>query len=428
MRSGWLNVPVKLALAWRAFLIDVNNFHLLQYRTVAGFLVSGKNSGTHWLRFMLSHALAHRHGLSPPAHSSGRQSEDFVGHPRWPRRHARLPFIGSSHNLPSVAFAWPWVRRLMRLPPIVVLVRDPKEAMLSHFVKWRGALDLSLSDYVLKPSTKRRQLANAWWYIDFFNRWGRMAESAPDEVLVVRYEDLQAAPAHWLSRISTHLRLGLEPADIDAAMAVGSRDAVRATLDPEYGEAIVPDTTARADVRLSGVEDKALSDQFSAHLQYDFGYGHARRPSARAPALGSAIWARAAFLLAAAYVLCDQFGWPDFDLTIAQRWGRIELTGAFALLTVLGPQSFPRLRPAVPAGLLLLGGGVELAQYGGLAPGVASFTDLVAELGGVAAALALMPLIAASGVGRLGGRKALSSHRSSSAARGAAAPPGRHPR
>ena len=79
----------------------------------------------------------------------------------------------------------------------------------------------------MRASTKRRQLANAWWYIDFFNRWGRIAAGAPDAVLVVRYEDLQASPTDWLARISTHLGLDLDAASIDAAMTVSSRAVLR---------------------------------------------------------------------------------------------------------------------------------------------------------------------------------------------------------
>ena len=37
---------------------DVSNFFLYQYRDVDAFLITGKNSGTHWLKFMLSCALA----------------------------------------------------------------------------------------------------------------------------------------------------------------------------------------------------------------------------------------------------------------------------------------------------------------------------------------------------------------------------------
>jgi hypothetical protein len=417
------NLQVWVALAWRAFLIDINNFYLLEYRNVAGHLVSGKNSGTHWVRFMLSHALAQRHGLDPPARSSGRLSEDFVGHPRWPRRHPGLPFVASSHNLPSTVFTWGWLRRLLRLPPIVVLVRDPKQAMLSHFVKWRGPLDLSIEDYVLKASTKRRQLANAWWYIDFFNRWGAIAASAPQTVLVVRYEDLLASPAHWLGRISTHLGLGLDAASINAALSVSSPGVVRDTLDPAYGETIVPDAVERSSARFSPAENRVLSDQFEAHMRCDFGYGYAGRSSERPTSTAGAVWARAAFLLAAGYAVFDQLGAERFDPLLAKPWGQVELCCVFFLMTLLGPQSFPRLKALTPVGLALIGGAVELAQHSGIVPGVGSLADMLAELAGIAAAMGLMQVI----VTRARHAKAISSLGPSLAGPAAEAPPGRLP-
>ena len=431
MRSAWLSFQVTIALAWRALLIDLSNFHLIHYRKVSGFLVSGKNSGTHWLRHMLSHAMAKRYDLPPPAYSSGRESEDFVGHPRWPRKHARLPYIAGSHNLPSMALAWPWVRRLFHLPPIVVLVRDPKEAMLSHYLKWREPLALSLQDYIHRPSTKRRQLANAWWYIDFFNRWGRMAETAPDLVLVVRYEDLQAAPAFWLERISDHLGLGLDSACIDAGIAVSSREAVRSTLDPAYGEEIVSDAGARARIRFSSADDAVVSAQFDAHMRRDFGYGHARqsnRPSASPVGARGLVWARTAFLLSLAYAAFNQIGRPYFNLGLAEPWSRLELTTVFSLLTLLGPQSFPRLKAAVPALLSIGGGAIELAQHARLAPGTGSMLDLTAEIAGIALASAIMTITATRGFG--GGEaqaNPLSSPQSSSAVRAAEARPAPRP-
>jgi hypothetical protein len=271
-----VDLKINSALAWRSLLIDLSNFHLIQYRSVAGFLVSGKNSGTHWLRFMLNHALAKRHGLPPPVYSSGRDSEDFVGHPRWPRKHPSLPFIASSHNLPSIMFSWRWVHWLFSLPRMVVLVRDPKEAMLSHHHKWCDILGISLHAYIHESSPKRKQLADVWWYIDFFNRWGRMAERFPDSVLVVRYEDLEGATELWLKRISEHLRLDLDAEAIAAAMAASSRESIRSALDPAYGEAIVPNALERSRVRLSPTDNAIVSAQFDDHLRYDFGYGHVR--------------------------------------------------------------------------------------------------------------------------------------------------------
>jgi hypothetical protein len=431
MRSEWVRFQLRVALLWRALLIDLSNFHLIQYRSVSGFLVSGKNSGTHWLRHMLSHAMAHRYGVPPPAHSSGRNSEVFVGHPRWPRRHPELPFISSSHNLPSSMLNWAWVRWLFDLPPVVVLVRDPKQAMLSHYVKWHEVLSLSLRDYICKSSTKRKQLADGWWYIDFFNRWGRMAKTAPDHVMVVRYEELQDAPEYWLERISDHLGLGLDASAIGAAMEVSSREAVRSTLDPAYGEAIVPDAGERAAIRLSAEEDAVLTEQFGAHLQHDFGYGHARqsnrsaRPTAGAQGLA---WAKTAFMLALGYAVFDQLGRPYFNLNLATPWSQLELTAVFTVLTALGPQSFPRMKVAVPALLTAAGASVEWAQHWRLAPGTGSLSDLTAEIAGIAFASCIMLFMAASPFAAARQARSFSSLPSSSAARAAGERPARRPR
>ena len=101
-----------MQFAERVFCADLANFFLLQYRGVDGFLITGKNSGTHWLKFMLSCAIAEEYRVPPPQRSSGKAADEIIGHPRWPRRYRHLPWIGSSHTIPSIAFALPWFTRM----------------------------------------------------------------------------------------------------------------------------------------------------------------------------------------------------------------------------------------------------------------------------------------------------------------------------
>lgn len=264
----------RLALLSHAARTDLSNFHLAHYRHVDGFLITGKNSGTHWLKCMLSHAMACQFGLPAPACTSGRLAEDFIGHPRWPRKHPDAPHIGSSHNIPSALLGAPAMRRLLRLPPVAVLVRSIPEAMLSHWVKWGEAKGLSLSDYVRLPAPGRRDLADAWWYMDFFNRWGRAAHDCLGDILIVRYEDLQADPGTWLRRTAAHLGVELSADAIEAGVAASDRDFLRARLDPAYGEEIVPDPARRAAAAFSPADRAYLDALLAERLQYDFGYGH----------------------------------------------------------------------------------------------------------------------------------------------------------
>src|SRR6201999_2543524 len=98
---------VRLRLLAADLRDDLSRFHLLHYgRRVDGFLVSGHNSATHWLSFMLSAAIAHRLGLPRPARTSGPDGDAFLGPARHRPRSPQAPRSGSCHYMPSrlVAF------------------------------------------------------------------------------------------------------------------------------------------------------------------------------------------------------------------------------------------------------------------------------------------------------------------------------------
>ncbi len=266
----------ELLLNFRELETNLNSFHILKYRMVDGFFVSAKNSGTHWLRFMLSAALANHFQLPPPLYSSGPESDAFVGHPRPPARYAAAPRLGSSHNVPSNVIAWLGARRLMAIPPTVVLVRDIRTAMVSYHLKWAQEMGLSLSDYARGGPGGRRTPANAWWFMRFFNHWGAMAQAFGPQVMVVRYEDVQAAPGHWVRRIGAHYGIIFSDADIAAAVAVSGHAAVARQLDPVYGEPIVPERKTREAVRLSPEDERYVIGLFKTHLRHDLGYGYGR--------------------------------------------------------------------------------------------------------------------------------------------------------
>jgi hypothetical protein len=266
--TSWQNMQFMIRIA-RA---DMSNFFLYQHRQVHGFLVTGKNSGTHWVKFMLSCALARRYGVPPPRHSSGPDSDAIICHPRWLHRFRHMPRIGSSHTIPSIAFRWRCLTGPVPFQPVVVLVREITAAMISHYVKWEGEYQVPLSNYVRGDPSGRRYRADIWWYIHFFNRWGDLAAVHPNKVLVVRYEDIQADPATHLRRIAQHLRIDLDDADIDSGIRFASRDSIRAALDPVNTEIIVPDDGANLAVVYSAKDEAYMCAAFSRYLRHDFGY------------------------------------------------------------------------------------------------------------------------------------------------------------
>jgi hypothetical protein len=252
---------------------DLSRFHLLHYGPrLDGFLISGHNSGTHWLRFMLSSAIAHRLALPPPAYSSGPHSDVFIGHARHRRKFSQAPRIGSSHHMPSRLVAVLGALRLVRLPPVVLLVRRLPDSLISYFFKWREIKQLgALDGYVARPPSA--QGVDLWWFIRFFNRWGALRRVFPKAVMVVRYEDVERDPETWVRRIWAHWGVTLDEADLAAAMAVSSREAVQAHLDPDYGEDIAPDRAARLAVQYAEPDIAVLERRLALHLRHDFGYG-----------------------------------------------------------------------------------------------------------------------------------------------------------
>lgn len=268
-----------LRFAIRVLRADLANFFLFQHRDVDAFLITGKNSGTHWLKFMLSVAIAEQCGVPAPRYASGPAADAIIGHPRWPSVHPGLPRIGSSHTIPSCAFAWRL--RLLDHPPVVVFVRDIRQAMLSNFVKWQQHYGGTLADYVRGDPLGRRHVADVWWYVHFFNRWGDVARARPHNTLIVRYEDLQACPRHWLERIAAHLRVPLDEPALAAGLRFIDRAALQPHLDPSHAETIIPAAAARAAVRFSEADTEILDAILSRHLRHSLGYDYPARATRR---------------------------------------------------------------------------------------------------------------------------------------------------
>lgn len=269
-RPGLRHLPPWLQFRLRLLRADLGNFFFLQHRHADGFLVTGKNSGSHWLKFMLSAGIAARYGIDLPRHSSGAGAEDIIGHPSRPRRHGGVPQIGTTHTIPSALhrFIPAWAARR---PPIVVMVRAIDDAMLSNYRKWRAEYRVPFSLYVQGDPLGRRFVADAWWYVHFFNRWGAWAQAEPGRVMVVRYEDLMADPRLWLSRVAAHLRLDFDEAALQAALRFTGRDAIRERQDPNAGEIIVPEAGLPRP-SFTPEDRQALEAILRRYLRFPFGY------------------------------------------------------------------------------------------------------------------------------------------------------------
>ncbi len=258
----------------RILQADLGNFYLLQHRRESGFVITAKNSGSHWLKCMLNHAFSAEFGVPPPRFVTGPSADYLVGRGGMKRPFPDLPHIATSHTIPSVFFAWRHAFRIVPPRPVVVMVRDIESAICSNFLKWHWRYGGTLADYVRGDPTGRRHVADAWWYIHFFNRWGDVARAHPRRVLVVRYEALVAEPARWLMAVAAHLGIPLGAEALEAGLAFVDREKMRASQDREHGEVVIPEAERRASVHLSREDRAVLHAMLKSLLRHDFGYGY----------------------------------------------------------------------------------------------------------------------------------------------------------
>jgi hypothetical protein len=253
------------------------NLSILKYFDFQGFLITGQHSGTHWIKWMLSHALAHRYGVEPPRYFNNPSSNDLIGHPRHPRRHPHLPRIASSHSIAPYALDWVWLRKLRSPPPYAVVVRDMRDVLISHYEKWRQHYAVPFSRYVKGDPRGRTYGLDSWEYVRFLNRWGEIARHHPQETLVLRYEDFRSDPLANLRRLARHFSLDLSDSDLMAGIAVGSKEIMARHQDPAVDEKPVrPDGVG--DTRFSAADLAALGAVLDRHLKHDFGYAYFQRP------------------------------------------------------------------------------------------------------------------------------------------------------
>ncbi len=253
------------------------NLAILKYLNFQGFLVTGQHSGTHWIKWMLSHALAARYGVAPPKYFNNSSSNDLIGHPKHPRVHPDLPRVASTHSIPPYALEWAWLRRWRRPPPYAIVVRDVRDVLISNYEKWRADYQTSFASYVAGDPLGRKFVCDAWWYVRFLNRWGAIASRYPAETLVLRYEDFRADPLANLQRLARHFQLDLRSDDLRAGVRVGSKEIMARHQDPHVRETPVR-LDGAGDTRFSQRDLARLGAILDRHLRHDFGYRYFQSP------------------------------------------------------------------------------------------------------------------------------------------------------
>ena len=230
-----------------------NNYSVLRHGAFDGMLVTSKNSGTHWLKYMLAVAIADTHGIDRPRYFSENAVRPYIGWPKDKPVFPQIPRLAFSHTIPHRLADWGWARRLASLPPYVLAVRHPMAILASD------------------PGGKQYR-CDIYWLARFWNRWGDVRHDAPGLILNVHYEDTLKDARAVLEAVAAHWSLDLAPDAIDAALAAGTKEEMAKHTDPDAEPNVLQNRkTSLADL-FTGEAMDLYRAQVKTLFRHDLGY------------------------------------------------------------------------------------------------------------------------------------------------------------
>ena len=240
----------------------------LRHRHFDGVLASMQQSGTQWVVFMLGLTLARLYDLPRPRHL---HDNSIIGSPIYPQ----IPQILHTHAIPHYLFRSRTVIRLLRFPKYVILVRDLRDVLVSHYEKHKSEYNADFSTY-LHGNVRgggRRKGGDIWVRIRFLNGWGAVAERHPREFAVLKYEDLVADTRGEFARVCDHFEIeGVTLDLVDTVVGAASKSKMRNLPDPK-GKWIVIRTDSRpSDEWYSDADRRFVAEVCRRNLKYTFGY------------------------------------------------------------------------------------------------------------------------------------------------------------
>jgi hypothetical protein len=200
-------------------------------------IIGHPKSGNTWLKVMLSRLYQIRHGL--PASLIVTSDELARRHPGIPRITATNGHY-SYEGVVGAALAQGAPDSPLRHKPILLLARNPLDIAVSwyfQFTRRQSAHKQELINHFIERPIDRHTIG-MWDFvrhsdiglpllIDYLNLWERNLARL-ERGLMVRYEDLRAAPAATLERIVGLMGERFAAAEIDEAVSFGSFDNLRA--------------------------------------------------------------------------------------------------------------------------------------------------------------------------------------------------------
>ncbi|MEZ5936923.1 MAG: sulfotransferase family protein [Hyphomonadaceae bacterium] len=248
------------------------NFSVARHARFQGFLVTSKNSGTHWVKYMFAVALADTYGVPRPEYFSENAVRPYIGWPKDEPVYPELPRLAFSHTIPHRFMDWPWARSMAKPPPYALCVRHPMAILASHHAKWEYDIKVDWLTYLRGDPAGAAYRCDLYWLARFWNRWGEIAERYPESVLRVQYEETQKDPRASLEAIARHWRIDLRPEAIDAALEAGTKDAMALKVDPGAEPNVLQQRSTALPELFAGEALDVYAGLVKKLFRYDLGY------------------------------------------------------------------------------------------------------------------------------------------------------------
>jgi hypothetical protein len=263
----------KTGLIFRLYTVNRrwSNASLLVHRGFDGHIVSMQQSGSHWIKNMLASVLAQLYDLPPLAHI---QDDSIIGHTKSPPIYRNIPQIVHSHGYPhALTLNVPG----LHFPKYLVLVRELRESLVSHYERFKGDYrGADFSAYLRGDVRQKTYHSDLWSRIRFMNEWGRVLARRPDRAALLRYEDLKTDTAGSLKTACAFfgIRDVTQPV-IEKALADGAREKMAEKPNPTVKTTVVRTAQRPPLESYFTPENQAFLDEtLRRYLEFDMGYGY----------------------------------------------------------------------------------------------------------------------------------------------------------
>jgi hypothetical protein len=145
--------------------------------------------------------------------------------------------------------------------------------LASHYKKRKKDSPWSFSDYLRSTKKNRQFRKNIWWDLRFLNTWLPLAQSWPEHIRVVKYEDLRRDTPGELKKIVDYFSIKVsDPETLAWSVAQCSKEAMSQKEADERAHKVVRQDEKNPLEIYTPADRQYFMDIYRRYLKADIGY------------------------------------------------------------------------------------------------------------------------------------------------------------